>query len=110
MIFSICNCIMDISKRANIVLGGLANDDSYGDSEHEEDRHKVNHKQDKSCKTVTLTCWLALLTCVVLLCQNMLSMLSDLSNNEQFWHSTQQFIALFEKMNVTMLCKNTTVL
>lgn len=54
----------------------------------------------KSCRMVTLSCWLAFLTFSVVIVQSAISLIKDLTRNEDFWQSAKHFMQLYNRSYV----------
>lgn len=54
-------------------------------------------KRVRSCRAITLTCWLAFLSFAVIIINNVLAAFRDLATKEEFWQSTNRMIESFEK-------------
>ena len=68
-----------------------------------------NHGNDnaspnkKSCRALSLSCWVALLTFLILVFQNIFTLLKELSANERFWETANQYMSMMEKYNESVL-------
>ena len=72
-----------------------------GEQEPNESDEQYNATK-KPCRLVTLSCWLALLTFLIVVMQYVTSLLNDIVANEKFWQMSQTLISLYErKINVT---------
>jgi len=63
----------------------------------------VDEQTTKSCISMTLACWLASLTFVILIVQNILSSIRDLVTNDSFWDSANRLIGLYDHYNVSVI-------
>ena len=58
----------------------------------------------KSCKVVSLTCWMALLSFLGVIMQILFQTIDKLSSNQNFWKSADKLISLFENRTINMTC------
>ena len=72
----------------------------------EEDEVSSFRKQEKSCKALSLSCYLASLTFIIIMLQSSLSWLKDLTTKDEFWESTQKFLDMYDQYNKTMMEAN----
>lgn len=63
----------------------------------EETENQFSGKRVRSCRAITLTCWLAFLSFAVIIIHSILAAFKDLATKEEFWQSTNRMIASFEK-------------
>ena len=73
--------------------------------------HNESEESDsskKSCRAVTLSCWLALLTFIIVLAQTIVSMIKELSANNEFWDNAKELLSIYKSMNFTSHCERIT--
>jgi len=63
-------------------------------------------RKEKSCKALSLSCYLASLTFIIIMLQSSLSWLKDLTTKDEFWESTQKFLDMYDQYNKTMMEAN----
>lgn len=71
--------------------------------EDENDDGKNYSAVKRPCRLVTLSCWFALLTFLIVIMQYITTLINDIVANEKFWQLSQNIIALYHnKENKTM--------
>ena len=53
----------------------------------------------KSCRTITLTCWITTLTALIILLDYILSWIRDMSDKDDFWKHAKKLIEIWKSMN-----------
>ena len=88
---------MDLSTRVKTVFEPMM----MSDPEREEN-NKGSQPAAKSCRAVTLSCWLAFLTFIIVFTQSILSWLKDLTTKDEFWDNAERFFRYLHANNQTV--------
>ena len=60
------------------------------------------NRRKKPCRSVSLSCGLAILACVVMLVQAIISLIEHLTKQDEFWMTADKVIEIFQtRMNKT---------
>jgi len=71
-----------------------------------DDTHTQVRSIRKSSRAMCLTCGIIVTIFVLVICQIIVPIIQDVTQNESFWESTNKVIALFEKYNMTTTEQN----
>jgi len=92
------------ARAGNIFTRAKENIDEMNNNMDEgEDEVSSFPKRDKSCRALSLSCYLASLTFVIIIIQSTLSWLKDLTTKDEFWQSTQKFLSMYDQYNKTLM-------
>ena len=58
--------------------------------------HVVENEQKKSCRQLSFSCWIALITCFVIICQSIFDLVKHLSDNDMFWNATSKMMNVIQ--------------
>ena len=67
------------------------------------DEHMTNSiNGKKSCRTITLTCWVTTITATIILIDYILTWIKNLSDNERVWEQASKLLKMWN--NSSKLC------
>ena len=53
----------------------------------------------KSCRAITLTCWITTLTAFIILLDYVLSWIRDITDKDDFWNHAKKLLEIWKSMN-----------
>ena len=57
--------------------------------------------QTQSCRGTALSCWISMLTFILLIIQNLIVIFKELTKTQDFWKNASKFIELYHRKNCT---------